>query len=271
MRRALAAAAVGVGALMAEHALGEKFSRSLQPAAAPVRLAGSLAEVSGLAPASTNSVYALGDEQALIFELDARSGKVLRKISFGRPPLVGDFEAIAVRNGHVALITSAGVIYEATLDPRRRALDYRTLDTGLGANCEIEAFAPGRTHDAYFIACKRLDARLIVYEWSPGAGAKTIIDRKLGKLVPNPKDFKATDMVADDRAGSLLILDASAGALLEVSMTGEKLSYWRLGGNHPQAEGLALLSDGALLVADEGKIGKGTITGGALTRYPPRH
>lgn len=251
-------------------AAAEEFSRTLHPAAAQLPLAGALAEVSGLASAGQTSVYGHNDESATIFELDALSGEILRTVSLGRPAVIGDFEAIAAHGGVLSLITSKGVIYEAMNEPRRRSLGFRTFDTGLGRTCEIEGFTPTETGDAYLIACKRAQRRLVVYKWSLEAGAVKAVNMKLEDAVPNPKEFRAADIVRDQKTGTLLVLDSSAGAILEVSMTGEGVGYWRLGGKHPQAEGLALLADGRLLVADEGKIGRGSIRGGVLTLYPPR-
>ncbi len=273
------ALAIIVAAAVAAHAgaaHGKKrahadgFGQTLHQAAAPKRLVGALSEISGLAPATPTSVYAHNDEAATIFELDLRSGKILRTFSFGRPAVIGDFEAIAAHDGALSLITSAGVIYEAKPGPRRRTLSFNTVDTGLGGACEIEGFAPAKAGDAFFVACKSSKRRLVVYKWTPQGGAAKAIDLKLDGIVPNPDEFRATDIVNDHKSGTLLILDSSAGAILEVSMTGESAGYWRLGGKHPQAEGLALLADGRLLVADEGKTGRGSIGAGVLTLYPPR-
>lgn len=245
-----------------------KFSQTLQPAAAPMRLAGVLAEISGAAPASASSVYAHNDEQATIYEIDFRSGKTLRSVSLGRPPVIGDFEAIAAQGRTVTLITSAGVIYEANLASRRRATEFGAIDTGIDDACEIEGLAI--VDDGYLMSCKRAKRRLVIYRWSPGGGAERVIDMKLKGAVPNADDFRATDLVSDPETETLLVLDSAAGAILEVTMQGEPAGYWRLGGAHPQAEGLALLAGGELLVADEGEAMDGKLRGGVLTLYPPR-
>lgn len=258
-------------ALLPGPSSGEVASRALQPLAAGSPLGGALAEISGLAPAGASSVYAHNDEQATIFELDVRTGTILGSVSLGRPPVIGDFEAIVAQDGAVSLITSKGVIYEATIEPRRRSLRYRATDTGLGRECEIEGFAPVGASGNYFIACKQAGRRLVVYAWSRESGAGKVINLKLGGAVPNPDDFRASDIVHDRKRNSLLVLDSAAGAILEISLTGEFVAYWRLGGLHRQAEGLALLADGGLVVADEGKIGKGALTSAALTLYPPRY
>jgi len=266
----LAALGAAALALISGPVFGEKFSQTMYPLAEQTRLAGALSEVSGLAPAGKASVYAHNDEQGAVFELDVLSGKTLRTLTLGRPAAIDDFEAIAAKDGALSLITSKGIVYEAMLDGRRSALRYRTIDTGVGSACEIEGFARADARDGYFIACKKSGRRLVVYKWSRKAGARRVIDLPLKRVVPNPDEFRASDIVADPAAGTLLVLDSSAGAILEVSLNGEGVDYWRLGGKHPQAEGLTLLGDGKIVVADEGKTGQGSIGGGALTLYPPR-
>ncbi|NWG92769.1 MAG: SdiA-regulated domain-containing protein [Parvularculaceae bacterium] len=245
-------------------------SATLRPEGPPQRLAGALAEISGLAPAGGTHVYAHTDEEAKVFELDVRSGDVVRTFSLGRPAAVGDFEAVVARGGVIALVTSKGVIHEAALSGGARPLAFSAVDTGAGRDCEIEGLAPNPARDGYFLACKRKGRRLVVREWSRKDGLAPAIDMELQGAVPNPKAFRAADIVADQATRSLLVLDSAAGAILEVSLDGEKRGYWRLGGDHPQAEGLALLEDGRLLVADEGKIGEGSLGAGKLTLYPPR-
>ena len=240
---------------------------TLHPLAA-TPLPGALTEVSGLAPASATSVYAQNDEQATVHEIDLASGKTLRSMSFGRPPLTGDFEAIIAADGRLALITSGGEAVMADIRERRGRLPFQVVDFGIDKECEVEGLA--RSENRYFLICKKAKRGLLVYEWSQGEGARKKIDLKLGDLVPNPVDFRATELVHDPETDSLLVLDSAAGAILEVSLHGKPLAYWRLGGDHPQAEGLALLADGRLVIADEGKMGGGSIGAGVLTIYPPR-
>jgi uncharacterized protein YjiK len=266
-----AALLCGALALFAGAALSGKPFAALQPESAPVRLPFELAEISGLSPAGGSSVFAQNDEQAKIFEVDIRSGKVLRAVSLGRPPVVGDFEAITVAGADAALITSRGVLLTAKLRQGARTLSFRTADTALGDGCEIEGLAHADADGGYFIACKHAGRRLLIYRWSAHSGAEKAVDMSLRDAVPNPKAFRVTDLVHDPRSGTLLVLDSAAGAILEVSLKGKPVGYWRLGGVHPQAEGLALLGDGRLVVADEGRIGDGKLTPAALTVYKPRH
>lgn len=255
-------------ALLPLAAAAQGPSATVRPEGRAVRLDAALAEISGLAPAGGPIIYAHTDEEARIYALDAATGKITRTFTLGRPAAAGDFEAIATQGETLYLATSAGVVYEAPLS-KDRALGFRAYDAGVGKSCEIEGFAPGAGGVFYF-ACKRKKERLVVYRWSRGEKAVRAIDMALNGAVPSPEDFRAADLVFDAKTQTLLVLDSAKGAILEVSLEGDAVGYWRLGGDHPQAEGLALLDDGGLLVADEGRPGKGSLGRATLTRYPKR-
>jgi uncharacterized protein YjiK len=73
-------------------------------------------------------------------------------------------------------------------------------------------------------------------------------------------------MVRVARSGRYLVLAGRERAIAELTETGEVAAVARLRHHdHPQAEGLAVAKDGALLVADEGGNGRGT-----LSVYRPR-
>ena len=256
--------------LFAQPAQSGDFDRRLRPLAKKILLGVELSEISGLAPAPGGELYAHGDEKAEILEIEPLTGRVIDRFAFGDPPVAGDFEAIVAAGGAVSLITSGGDIYVAHLARNRKASPFERFDTKLGRKCEIEAFAAAEAPGAYFIACKQANKRLVVYEWSRKEGARRVINVKLNALAPNPKTFRATDIVRDERKKTLLVLDAADAALLEVTMKGAFVGYWRLGGKHRQAEGLAVLSDGKIVVADEGGKTEGRRNPGYLTIYPPR-
>lgn len=257
------------GADAAKPAAGE-FDKKLLPVSSALRLDSALTEISGLAPDGEGRVYAHNDELGTVYVLDIETGKILRRMTLGRPAVTGDFEAIVADGDAVALITSKGLIYEARLPARGEVMTYEVIDTKVGRECEIEGFAPADDAKSYFITCKNAKSRFVVYNWSKNGGARKVIDLKLAGVVPNPKEFCTADIVIDRETGAFLALDSEKGAILEVSADGKLVDYWRLAGDHPQAEGLAIMPDGGLLVADETKRRDGPASGGLLTRYPAR-
>lgn len=236
-----------------------------------------LAEVSGLAPASATTVFAHNDEYAIIHEVDISNGVIKRSFALGKPTIAGDFEGIALKGDAVYLITSDGMLYEAPVKKHRERARHTVYDTGLKEFCEIEGMAIDESADAFLFLCKnavrdKKNKRITIYRW-------TIADRfqdrepwleiPLAELVPEKdrrQNFKASELQLEAQSGHLFILDANAGAILEMTQQGAPVDYRLLAPRtHPQAEGLALMPGGAIIVGDESR----GAANGRLTIYRP--
>ena len=248
-------------------------------AAAPAdrwELPKALQEISGLAFDSAGRLFAHDDEQAVVYQLDPASHRVLKRFSFGRPAVPGDFEAIAVVGGQVILATSDGVLYAGREGRDGESVPYVTQTTGVGRACETEGLLYQPADRALLFVCKQariraLSGRLAVLRWS--------LDRKT--LDPRPliavalpeitrelkgSGFHPSELSRDPASGHYLVLAAREHAIVELTPSGRLVAVSRLRrGDHRQAEGLAVDADGALLVADEGVNRRGT-----LTVYRPR-
>lgn len=230
-----------------------------------------LVEISGLAFDSAGRLFAHDDEQAIVYQLDPAAHRVIKRFSFGRPAVRGDFEAIAVVGPQVILTTSEGVLYAGREGRDGESVPYVTQATGVGRDCETEGMAYEPAERALLFVCKvprtrALVGHLAVLRWS--------LDRKA--LDPQPRIFvRLTDMTRDLNgsafhpsellrvagSGHYLVLSAQQHAIAELTAEGKVVAMGRLRrGDHRQAEGLALGADGALLVADEGAGRRGTLT-----------
>ncbi|UPT64668.1 MAG: SdiA-regulated domain-containing protein [Hyphomonadaceae bacterium JAD_PAG50586_4] len=144
-----------------------------------------------------------------------------------------------------------------------------TFDTGLADTCEIEGLAY-LSAQRLILACKRNLARnmrntIALYEWRPGQTAqlwRTIPEADLAARA-GVEHFRPSSLDIDPATGRLLLLSAFDAALVELSPEGELLSARALGSGHIQAEGIALLADGAVAVADEAGDARAL-----LSRYP---
>ncbi len=236
-----------------------------------------LNEISGLAPAGPSSVFAHNDEFAIVHEIDLSTGDILRSFALGKPTVAGDFEAIAVSGEFIYLATSGGLIYEARPKKHRERTSYDVYDTGLRGKCEVEGLAVDPVVKGLLLLCKRssLDPenkRLIIYRWSFAerlTKLKPWLDIALSEIVPAgavAPEFRATELTRDAKTGNLFVVDSAAAAILELTPGGKRVGYWMLPKeNHPQAEGLALMKDGAVVIGDEGGS-----KAGRLTVYRPR-
>ena len=235
-----------------------------------------LQEISGLAFDSAGRLFAHDDEQAVVYQLDPASRRVVKRFSFGRPAIRGDFEAIAVVGGQVILATSDGVLYAGREGRDGEAVPYVTQATGVGRLCETEGMVYQRAARALLFVCKAartraLSGHLAVLRWSLDRKAldpRPLIFVGLREITPEIKGstFHPSELARDPGSGHYLVLSAREHAVVELTASGQLVAVSRLRrGEHRQAEGLAIDASGALLVADEGVNRRGT-----LTVYRPR-
>jgi len=247
---------------------GFDFRRS---AAAQVRLPHVLREVSDLAVTSDGRMFAVGDEQAVVFELDVQRGAIVKEFALGAPAVRADFEGIAVAEGRVFLLTSAGILYEAREGADRTAVPYATYDTGVGARCELEGLAYDPADHALLLACKASHAAvrrdvITVARWSiPGRGllpagrpAPSVASATRGT---DARDFNPSAIAREPRSGHWVLVAGRQRLLAELAPDGAVIAVRTLDRRlHPQPEGIAFLGDTAVLISDEGGGGRATLT-----------
>jgi uncharacterized protein YjiK len=227
-----------------------------------------LREVSGLAPAGPNSVFAHSDEFAIVHEIDVDTGAIMRSFAFGKPTISGDFEGISRVKDEIWLVTSDGKLLEGEIKKHGKRTRFNMFDTGVGKYCEIEGLAAADGPDAFYLLCKKLlkdnAQNLRIYEWSLSqrfAEPKLVVDVPLASLAPAgaAANFHPADLVRDPKSGNFWILNAS-GSLLEITGAGNFVRFIALDpALHPQAEGLSFLPNGDIAIADEGKKREGVL------------
>ena len=222
-----------------------------------------LREVSGLADAGPDSVWAHDDEHAIVHEVDVRDGHIVRSFALGKPTLDGDFEGIAAVGNSLYLVTSDGVIYSFQAGEHRQRVPFRAHDSGLGPRCEIEGLSRA-PDDAYLlILCKRLRSgedipRLEIYRWLRGSEHADLepwraipLDRFLE--ASQRAEFAPSGLEWDAERERLLVVSGRNQLLVELDAEGGVLATHRLDSSqHPQTEGIAILPGCRLVLADEG-------------------
>lgn len=236
-----------------------------------------LDEISGLAVASSDSVYAHNDENGIVYEIELGTGKVVRAFALGKPTAKGDFEDIAVRGGYVYLLTSDGRVFEAPLGEHRKRVLYNVYDTGVGVHCETEGLATGPKDDDLLILCKQphdaaLKDHLVMYLWSVhdrSPVASPWLNVPLDGLVAplQQANFHPSAFYWRRERGTFVIISAKSHAAIEIDQQGRLIDRVKLDKqDHPQPEGLTMMPDGRLILSDEGARGHAKIS-----IYAPPH
>ncbi len=226
----------------------------------------SLAEISGLVAATPTSVFAHNDEHAIIHEVSLIDGKILRSFALGKPTIAADFEGITRRGQFLYLVTSKGIIYETLIGEDRSRVRYNIYDTGLKSTCEIEGITTD-TEDGFLLLCKhsvvsRKSNQLVIYKWrfkdrlqAPSLWLN--ISLEAWDALPKGPKFMGAGLERDPESSNILIVESKSGGLLEVTSAGEFVRYQHLGlKDHPQAEGVAVMANGDVVIVDEDVKGR---------------
>lgn len=241
------------------------------------KLPGRLSEISGLAATDDGRLFAHDDEYGIIYELDPRAGKIVKAFALGDVTIKADFEGIALAGDMIYLVTSDGTIYEAPEGSDGERVLFNTYGTGLGHQCEIEGLAYEKSSGDLLLACKNarkpeLADHLVVFRWN----VKTRALRQSPALFVPLELIDARDPVQSLHpsgievlagSGNYLLIAAQERLILELTSGGAVVAVRKLAPElHVQPEGVTMLPDGTLLIADDGGNGPGPGRG-RLTLY----
>lgn len=181
-------------------------------------------------------------------------------------PESGDFEGLAIApDGTFWLTTSTGdlIRFRAGADGAR--VGFESFDSGLGRVCEIEGLAFAVAEQSLILACKRNRGRndaLRLFAWRPGEQARPWheFDAAAVTAAAGIEDFRPSSVEIDSQSGDIWLLSAKDAAIAQFDQNGALRGAWALGSAHVQAEGLTLLPDGAIVIADEGGNGRALLS-----------
>jgi hypothetical protein len=250
-----------------------------------VELPRELAEISGLAFSPDGRLFAHGDERGIIWQLDPRTGTILKRFGLvsgpGIPPymgkrpkpgiVTGDFEDIQIVDERFFLLSSNGVLVEFREGQDGERVPFRAFDTGLAHACELE----GLTHDAsshsLLLLCKHpyraaWHRQVVVLAWSLDTGRLDpaprllLSEHRIARLT-GADAFHGSAMAMVPESGSIVLVAGPQRRIIEISPAGELLAGRTLRPKlHRQPEGLAFAPDRTLLISDEAAGGRATLT-----------
>lgn len=231
-----------------------------------------LREISGIAFSKDGRLFAHQDEQAIVFQLDPQTGRILKSFYLG-DTLQGDFEDIEIVNDTFYLVKSNGDILAFREGEQGKQVSYTLYKTFLSRENNVE----GLSYDA------KSHSLLLALKGRPGYGLseefKTVYSFSLDSKKLNEKPtcvfdshkiksfsteeaFSPSAIAFNSANGWLYVLAAKGNLLAVINSSGEVQTIYQLDrARHKQPEGLAFYK-GNLFIADEGDIA------GTLTVYP---
>ena len=237
-----------------------------------------LKEISGLALTPDDRLFAVDDEQAVIYEIDYRQGKTIKTFALGSPITHADFEGIAYLDEMFYLVTSSGLVYVAPEGENDERVDFEVYQTGLGRFCEIEGLTAAIDSGTLLLACKKSRGKtkppkFSIFFWSPASG-RVLHDREIvipKKEISNKigeKQIRPSGIVIDPLTGHLFGIAGPQRAIFELAPNGELIDaiILPLADRHRQPEGIEITQDGKLVITDEGGKKKAR-----LSVYSPGH
>jgi len=236
-----------------------------------IKLPVELNEISGLVFLKDNHILTHNDEEGIIYKIKLQSGKVVNKFILGDKVIRKDFEGIAIVEDTLFLVTSKGVLYKYPGLATENFTEFEKFKTGLKAENNVEGLCYDEDTKSLLLACKdkpgegykgykavySFNLEKMMLETKP----RFLISTKKLKDKFDIKEFSPSGIVKHPVSGNFYIISANIRAIIEVSPDGKILAAVKLNKKyHKQPEGISMLPDGSLIIADEGNGGKGFIT-----------
>ncbi len=259
-----------------------------------LKLAPPLFEISGIVVAHDGRLFAHNDEEGTVFELDAATGRIIKRFYlleahwYGNDRILADFEDIALVGKQFYMVTSGGALYSFAEGEDGAEVKATKHETFLSEFNNVEGLCYDKETNALLLACKEYAGQLslkqlfldrkksafrfkAVYSYPLDAMLldtvpRFVIDGEQIQRKSGRKKFKPSAIERHPETGTFFVL--GSGILVELSPRGEviavvPLKYKKHKGG---AEGLAFTAKNELLISYEGDVKKP----GALRRFPMR-
>jgi uncharacterized protein YjiK len=237
---------------------------------AQFKLPKKLSEISGLAITEEGELLCHDDEQAVVYRLDLRTGKVLGQFSFGSGFLEDDFEGIAVRGDTIYIVNSSGDLFEFPGMPDKKRTSFRLYKTALSSKNDVEGLEYDPVTNCLLLACKGdpgkgFEGDKAVYSFSLATkvlepSPRFLIDHK--KVEKASKGaFNPSGIALHPVSGTFFVISADGHAVIEVDRSGRMLAQQEIPKSvNTQPEGITFAPDNAMILCNDGQGGTGTIT-----------
>ena len=228
-----------------------------------------LREISGLTLMSNGHVLAHDDEVGRIYEVDPKTGIIVRRFALKGSPHA-DFEGITIAGADIYMVQSNGQLFRFQMVADGEETPYERFDTHLGRECEFEGVAYEADSSWLVLPCKKVGTKglkkdLVIYRLTlpiSDSSRLSVLTIPMAEVVGSNgwKDVSPSDIAIDPVTGNYVLVAAQERALLIIAPTGRVVKSEALPTGHDQAEGVAVTPDGILIISDEATRAPADIT-----------
>jgi len=233
--------------------------------ASSIKLPDEISEISGIAVTENDRLFCHGDEDADIFQIDMKSGQVIKKFYVGETSVNGDFEDIAIAGDRFFLVESKGIIVEFKEGNDGEHVPYIVYKTFLKSSNNVEGLCYDPEINSLLLACKDYPGKgfeknkavyyLFLNTMTLYEKPKFLIPLKDIRKNTIENEFSPSGIARHPKTGSFFVIAARGNAIIEVSKEGEIIAQKDLPEKvHKQPEGIAITKDGTLFISNEGRF-----------------
>lgn len=242
---------------------GEKIIIEKTENKTTIILPSKLNEISGIVFSDDERLFCHDDEKASVYQIDPKTGKIIKTFFLGSWGVEADFEDIAIAENKFYLITSKGILYEFEEGNDKEKVAFNIIDLKFSSKFEIEGLYYDDEYNSLLIstkdyAGKKYDDERAVYSFSLekkqlADKPRFLISLKQLKKQYDIKDFFPSAITKHPVSKNFLILSSKGKpALIEISPSGKLLNGIKLSkSDHPQPEGIAVSKNGGIYISDE--------------------
>jgi len=237
-----------------------------------IKLPPQLNEISGICFSDDGKLFGHNDEEGVVYQIDFKTGKIIKAFQLGAIGVEADFEDIAIVKDKFFLIASNGILYEFSEGKNLEKVDFKEIDLHFSPKFNIEGLCYDKNTESLLIAAKEYPGKKYkgnraVYSYSLKTKKMNKTPRflislkKLGKKF-GIKDFYPSAITQIQSNGNFYILSSKGHpALIEINAEGKLIDQIKLSSKqHPQPEGIAIDKNFDIFISDEGAGGTGKIT-----------
>jgi len=252
------------GSYLSRYNIGDKQAQQF-------RVPPEVSEISGLAMTSDGRLFCHDDESGIVYQLDHKSGKIVKRFSLGSGFLKEDFEGIAIKNDTFFLVASNGNIFEFHEGADRGRVTFIHHRTSLTARNDVEGLEYDPETNCLLLACKGYRGKgherfKAVYAFSLArrkllSKPRFLIPIEVVKKKSRRGQFNPSGIAKHPLSGTFFIISADGESIIEINKDGKLLDQAVIPGKvNRQPEGIAFAADGTMFIANDGQGGSGTLT-----------